>query len=182
MQQVRGYIILFSIAFLVVLWNLSPGHGLFWLLTIGPLAVWIGINILKGIFTRPDNTLGSAQFGSRADVDALAKNKGDLLIGRDTFGRLLRYDGPAHLITIAPTRSGKGVGTIIPNLLTANRSVVCIDPKGENARVTLRARGIRAGSLSRSVRHLRTANSALQSARSACSRQSRSRRRCYDAC
>ena len=48
--------------------------------------------------------------------------------------------GPAHLLTIAPTRSGKGVGTIIPNLLTANRSVICIDPKGENARATLRQR------------------------------------------
>jgi type IV secretion system protein VirD4 len=137
MGQLRGFIILFLIAFLVVLWNLSPGHGLFWLLTIGPLALWFGINVLKTVFTRPDTTLGSAQFGSRADVNALAKNKGDLLIGRDTFGRLLRYDGPAHLITIAPTRSGKCVGTIIPNLLTANRSVVCIDPKGENARVTL---------------------------------------------
>lgn len=41
---------------------------------------------------------------------------------------------------MAPTRSGKGVGTIIPNLLTLDRSVVCIDPKGENARVTARAR------------------------------------------
>ncbi|PZR68211.1 MAG: conjugal transfer protein TraG, partial [Stutzerimonas stutzeri] len=55
-------------------------------------------------------------------------------------GKLLRYDGPAHLLTMAPTRSGKGVGTIIPNLLTLDRSVVCIDPKGENARVTARAR------------------------------------------
>ncbi len=41
---------------------------------------------------------------------------------------------------MAPTRTGKGVGTIIPNLLTAERSVICIDPKGENARVTGRAR------------------------------------------
>ena len=32
-------------------------------------------------------------------------------------GKLLRYAGPAHLLTIAPTRTGKGVGTIIPNLL-----------------------------------------------------------------
>ncbi|WP_342211197.1 type IV secretory system conjugative DNA transfer family protein [Sphingomonas sp. CFBP 8765] len=38
---------------------------------------------------------------------------------------------------MVPTRSGKGVGTIIPNLLL-DRSVVCIDPKGENARVTAR--------------------------------------------
>lgn len=37
---------------------------------------------------------------------------------------------------MAPTRSGKGVGTIIPNLLLLDRSVICIDPKGENARVT----------------------------------------------
>ncbi len=41
---------------------------------------------------------------------------------------------------MAPTRSGKGVGTIIPNLLLLDRSVICIDPKGENARVTARAR------------------------------------------
>src|SRR3546814_5535807 len=41
---------------------------------------------------------------------------------------------------MAPTRSGKGVGTIIPNLLTIDRSVICIDPKGENARVTARTR------------------------------------------
>jgi type IV secretion system protein VirD4 len=53
---------------------------------------------------------------------------------------LLHYDGAAHLLTMAPTRSGKGVGTIIPNLLLLDRSVICIDPKGENARVTARAR------------------------------------------
>ncbi|MCM0753621.1 hypothetical protein DEA98_29440 (plasmid) [Brucella pseudogrignonensis] len=46
----------------------------------------------------------------------------------------------AHLLTMAPTRTGKGVGTIIPNLLTADRSVICIDPKGENAKVAARAR------------------------------------------
>ncbi len=40
---------------------------------------------------------------------------------------------------MAPTRTGKGVGTIIPNLLTADRSVICIDPKGENTGVTDRA-------------------------------------------
>jgi len=52
----------------------------------------------------------------------------------------LRYDGPAHLITLAPTRAGKGVGTVIPNLLAAERSVLVIDPKGENARIAGEAR------------------------------------------
>jgi len=53
---------------------------------------------------------------------------------------LLNCDGAAHLLTMAPTRSGKGVGTIIPNLLLLDRSVICIDPKDGNARVTARAR------------------------------------------
>ena len=55
-------------------------------------------------------------------------------------GRPLRYAGPAHLLSIAPTRTGKGVGTIIPNLLDYPGPVVCIDPKGENARITARHR------------------------------------------
>ena len=65
-----------------------------------------------------------------------------LIVGRERakpWG-LLRYDGAAHLVTIAPTRSGKGAGAVIPNLLAADRSALVIDPKGENARVTARAR------------------------------------------
>ncbi|WP_176400341.1 type IV secretory system conjugative DNA transfer family protein, partial [Sphingobium sp. Z007] len=87
-----------------------------------------------------NDLLGSARFGDRTDVRKLEAN-GDLLIGRSAkSGKLLHYDGAAHLLTMAPTRSGKGVGTIIPNLLLLDRSVICIDPKGENARVTARAR------------------------------------------
>ena len=52
----------------------------------------------------------------------------------------MTYHGPAHLLTLAPTRSGKGVGTVIPNLLLPLRSVLVIDPKGENARITGQAR------------------------------------------
>ena len=141
MQQVLGVIFFFFIALLVYLWNLSPQHGYFWLLIIGGIGLWLATIFLKVAFKRRDTTLGSAQFGGRADVNVLAKNGGDLLIGRSgRTKKLLRYDGTAHLLTIAPTRSGKGVGTIIPNLLTANRSIVCIDPKGENARVAMRAR------------------------------------------
>jgi type IV secretion system protein VirD4 len=67
---------------------------------------------------------------------------GGLVIGREDRygGGLLRFAGEAHLITTAPTRTGKGVGTIIPNLLTPARSTLVIDPKGENAAVTWRAR------------------------------------------
>ena len=83
---------------------------------------------------------GSARFANRKELKKLQRDDG-LLIGRNPHtGRLLRYDGPAHLITLAPTRAGKGVGTVIPNLLAAERSVLVIDPKGENARIAGEAR------------------------------------------
>jgi len=83
------------------------------------------------------NTHGSARFASPPELRSL-QTKAGLLLGR--FRTLLRYDGDGHLMTIAPTRTGKGVGTLIPNLLTQDRSVICIDPKGENTRVTYGAR------------------------------------------
>ena len=57
------------------------------------------------------------------------------IVGRKA-GRLLRYDGDGHLVTLAPTRSGKGVSAVIPNLLDHPGSVVVTDIKGENYAVT----------------------------------------------
>ena len=45
-----------------------------------------------------------------------------------------------HFMTIAPTRSGKGVSVIIPNLLRYRASCIVIDPKGENAWITAKYR------------------------------------------
>ncbi|NTH66603.1 type IV secretory system conjugative DNA transfer family protein [Agrobacterium rhizogenes] len=88
-----------------------------------------------------DDTHGTARFATNQEVAPLTRSGTGLLIGRDgKTGKLMRYDGPAHLLTMAPTRTGKGVGTIIPNLLTADRSLICIDPKGENAKIAGRAR------------------------------------------
>ena len=96
--------------------------------------------ILKYGGPEGDATHGSARFATDAEARPLAQSEG-LLIGRDRkSGKLLRYAGPAHLLTIAPTRTGKGVGTIIPNLLGYPGPVVCIDPKGENAIVAARQR------------------------------------------
>jgi type IV secretion system protein VirD4 len=87
------------------------------------------------------DTHGTARFATDREMAPLTEPKAGLLIGRTIRTKKpLYYDGPAHLLTMAPTRSGKGVGTVIPNLLTANRSVICIDPKGENAAVTGQAR------------------------------------------
>ncbi len=51
---------------------------------------------------------------------------------------LLAREG--HLVTIAPTGAGKGVGCIVPALLHHDGPVIVIDPKGENAAVTARRR------------------------------------------
>ena len=59
-----------------------------------------------------------------------------------TFGdALLGINDDRHMITVAGSRAGKGVSTIIPNLLNYAGSILVIDPKGENARVTAARRG-----------------------------------------
>ena len=65
-------------------------------------------------------------------------------IGRDgapkttvrRLGRLVRHDGPEHVLCFAPTRSGKGVGLVIPTLLTWTGSVLVYDIKKENWALT----------------------------------------------
>ena len=54
--------------------------------------------------------------------------------GKGLFGRrrYLRFGGPEHVACYAPTRSGKGVGLVIPNCLLYESSLVCLDVKKEN--------------------------------------------------
>ena len=112
------------------------------------LVAWVTVTVLWAQMHRLDTLFrkdrgdshGSARFASKAERKAFQSEDG-LLIGRDIgTGKLMRYDGPTHLLTLAPTRAGKGVGTVIPNLLTVPRSVLVIDPKGENAKIAGEAR------------------------------------------
>ena len=52
--------------------------------------------------------------------------------GRLTPQNLLLYGGPEHMTLYAPTRSGKGVSVVIPNLLNWPDSAVVLDIKKEN--------------------------------------------------
>ncbi len=55
--------------------------------------------------------------------------------------RLLRFaDVEGSVVVFAPQGAGKGVGVVVPNLLTYAGSVICTDPKGENQAITARAR------------------------------------------
>jgi len=71
-------------------------------------------------------------------VIALAASKlaGPPLVVGVWHGRYLRFAGQQFVLLAAPTRSGKGVGIVIPNLLSYEHSVVVLDVKQENFAVT----------------------------------------------
>ncbi len=81
-------------------------------------------------------TYGSARWATEKEVRAAG------LLGPNgvVLGRLgihyLRHDGPEHVLCYAPTRSGKGVGLVVPTLLTWPASAIVHDIKGENWQLT----------------------------------------------
>jgi len=81
-------------------------------------------------------TFGSAHWALQRDVAAagLLSDSGVFLGSFDTA--YLRHDGPEHVMAFAPTRSGKGVGLVVPSLLAWTGSAVIHDIKGENWQLT----------------------------------------------
>jgi type IV secretion system protein VirD4 len=81
---------------------------------------------------------GSACWASESDILAsglLTPNEGVYVGGWSPDGKhlhYLRHDGPEHVLAFAPTRSGKGVGLVIPTLLAWSESAIIYDIKGEN--------------------------------------------------
>ncbi|MEH2535126.1 type IV secretion system protein VirD4 [Bradyrhizobium sp. AZCC 1588] len=81
-------------------------------------------------------TYGSARWANSREIKAAG-----LFAAKGVFlGRLdnnyLRHDGPEHVMCFAPTRSGKGVGLVLPTLLSWTSSAVVHDIKGENWELT----------------------------------------------
>ena len=106
---------------------------------VGAAAISIGVLITSAWRRRdpapPSTSHGSAHWGSG---EALRRDAG-LLLGKQG-PTSLRHFGEGHVLTVAPTRSGKGVSCVIPNLLDHPGSVLVTDPKGENYAVTARRR------------------------------------------
>ncbi|MDD4617078.1 MAG: type IV secretory system conjugative DNA transfer family protein [Alphaproteobacteria bacterium] len=106
------------------------------------VALWAAYDFL---YTRLLRHETSSAFGTAAWAKhSVLKKQGlfgaeGIVLGR-VRRRLLRQNCDKHLLTLAPNRAGKGVSSIIPNLLTWPGSVLVIDPKGENAVVTARRR------------------------------------------
>ena len=79
-------------------------------------------------------THGSAQWASAKDIEKadLTGNTGVILGINPYTHKLMRDDSSAHILLLAPTRSGKGVCVIIPTCLTWTHSIFVTDVKGEN--------------------------------------------------
>lgn len=84
----------------------------------------------------PSSLHGSARWAGDDDVRAAGLYaESGIFLGR--FGhRYLRHAGPEHVMAFAPTRSGKGVGLVVPTLLSWPHSVVVHDIKGEHWQLT----------------------------------------------
>ncbi|SDD86722.1 type IV secretion system protein VirD4 [Sphingomonas sp. YR710] len=100
------------------------------------IAVAIGMSVWRAREAKNAETFGSARWARPDEV----KSAG--LLGPDgvVLGMLdrsyLRHDGPEHVLCFAPTRSGKGVGLVVPSLLTWPGSAIVHDIKGENWHLT----------------------------------------------
>lgn len=86
--------------------------------------------------TKHVTTYGSAEWATEKDiVNCELLNDRGVFLGK-TKSSYLRHDGPEHVLAFAPTRSGKGVGLVVPTLLTWTGSAVIHDIKGENWQLT----------------------------------------------
>jgi type IV secretion system protein VirD4 len=81
-------------------------------------------------------TYGSARWATHREIEASGLlNDAGVFLGRWKDG-YLRHAGPDHVMAFSPTRSGKGVGLVIPTLLSWTGSVIVHDIKGENWELT----------------------------------------------
>src|ERR1700761_3604535 len=81
-------------------------------------------------------TYGSARWADAREVRRAGLLGPDGVVLGRFGGNYLRHDGPEHVLCFAPTRSGKGVGLVIPTLLTWPYSTIVHDIKGENFHLT----------------------------------------------
>lgn len=105
----------------------------------GVLFFLMNIRHTKQLSKNTKDLHGSARWATKADIRAtglLDSQQGAYVGGwyEDSSGRLnyLRHNGPENILAFAPTRSGKGVGLVIPTLLAWSESAIIYDIKGEN--------------------------------------------------
>ena len=100
------------------------------------IGIAIGMSVWRAREAKTITTYGSARWATKAEVHGAGLLHPDgVILG--SFGRdYLRHNGPEHVLCFAPTRSGKGVGLVVPSLLTWPGSAIVHDIKGENWQLT----------------------------------------------
>ncbi|HDR9796780.1 TPA: conjugal transfer protein TraG [Burkholderia cenocepacia] len=108
----------------------AAGSGLVAVLVAITMSVW------RSRQSKLVTTYGSARWAEAADIHKAGLDKpAGVFLGLHR-GQYLRHEGPEHVLTFAPTRSGKGVGLVVPTLLSWPASAVIHDIKGENWQIT----------------------------------------------
>jgi len=100
------------------------------------VVVAIAMSVWRSRQSKQVTTYGSARWANDTDIRkaGLSQPVGVFLgLHNDQY---LRHEGPEHVLAFAPTRSGKGVGLVVPTLLSSPASVVIHDIKGENWQLT----------------------------------------------
>ncbi len=100
------------------------------------VGVAIFLSVLRAREATNVTTYGSARWGTENDMREAGLFVDDGVVLGRYQSRYLRHDGPEHVLCFAPTRSGKGVGLVVPSLLTWPGSAIVHDIKGENWQLT----------------------------------------------
>ena len=127
------------------------GPGLKWAACTAVLGCGVSVIMAAralGRIPKGGDVHGSARFATVAEVRAAGMLRGPkeeppehgIFLGhmKVGIGRVEEIwdPGPGHLFWFAPTRSGKGVGAVVPNLLRWRHSALIHDVKGENYALT----------------------------------------------
>lgn len=99
-----------------------------------------GVAIVVRAFYGSAITHGSARWATILELLRTGSLSGNGLIVGKRWGRFLRYRLEGFVLVFAPTRTGKGVSIVVPNLLSYAGSIIAIDIKGENYAITARSR------------------------------------------
>ena len=100
------------------------------------VVVAIAMSVWRSRHSKLVTTYGSARWADATDIRKARLNQpAGVFLGLHD-GQYLRHEGPEHVLTFAPTRSGKGVGLVVPTLLSWPASAVIHDIKGENWQIT----------------------------------------------
>jgi len=103
---------------------------------VAAVVVAVAMSVWRAREAKHTITYGSARWATPREIrDADLLHPDGVVLGR-WRGTYLRHDGPEHVLCFAPTRSGKGVGLVVPTLLTWPGSVIAHDIKGENWTLT----------------------------------------------